>query len=239
MAKLAERAERYQEMVEFVKQVAVSNKVLTVEERNLLSVGYKNIVGLRRASWRIISTIEHKEEARQASDQQSPFLGDIQQYKRKVEGELAEICQDALRLLDGTLVPAADSDETRVFYLKMKGDYLRYLAEFLDSDKRKQVAEQALEAYEHATASAASLSPTLPIRLGLALNFSVFHYEIMGAASQACQLAKKAFDDALVEIDSLSEDSYKDSTLIMQLLRDNLTLWSNEVQEGEAAEVAK
>ena len=121
----------------------------------------------------------------------------------------------------------------------MKGDYLRYLAEFLENDKRKQVADQALEAYEQATASASSLSPTLPIRLGLALNFSVFYYEIMGAANQACQLAKKAFDDALIEIDSLSEDSYKDSTLIMQLLRDNLTLWSNEVQEGEATEVAK
>lgn len=109
-------------MVEFIKQVALSHQVLTVEERNLLSVGYKNVVGSRRASWRIVSTIEHKEEARQASDQQpqpSPFLEDIQNYKKKVEEELGEICQDALRLLDGTLVPAADSDETRVFYLKM------------------------------------------------------------------------------------------------------------------------
>lgn len=125
------------------------------------------------------------------------------------------------------------------FNYSRKGDYLRYLAEFLAGDKRKQVADQALEAYEQATASASSLSPTLPIRLGLALNFSVFHYEIMAAASQACQLAKKAFDDALVEIDSLSEDCYKDSTLIMQLLRDNLSLWTSEVQESEAAEVAK
>lgn len=109
-------------MVEYIKQAAVSHQVLTVEERNLLSVGYKNVVGSRRASWRIVSTIEHKEEARQASDQQSqpsPFLEDIQGYKKKVEEELSDICQDALRLLDNTLVPSADSDETRVFYLKM------------------------------------------------------------------------------------------------------------------------
>ena len=243
-------------MVEYIKQVAASHPVLTVEERNLLSVGYKNVVGSRRASWRIVTTIEHKEEARQSGDpqsQSSPFLEDIQSYKKKIEEELSDICQDALRLLDSTLIPPADSDETRVFYLKMyptlfyfnharKGDYLRYLAEFLAGDKRKKVSDQALEAYEQATVSAASLSPTLPIRLGLALNFSVFYYEIMAAANQACQLAKKAFDDALVEIDSLSEDSYKDSTLIMQLLRDNLSLWTSEVQEGEAAaavEVAK
>lgn len=109
-------------MVEYIKKVAISHQVLTVEERNLLSVGYKNVVGSRRASWRIISTIEHKEEARQASEQQtpsSPFLEDIQGYKKRVEEELAEICQDALQLLDNTLVPSADSDETRVFYLKM------------------------------------------------------------------------------------------------------------------------
>ena len=68
------------------------------------------------------------------------------------------------------------------------------------------------------------MAPTHPIRLGLALNFSVFYYEIMNDPSKACELAKKAFDDAIAELDSLKEDSYKDSTLIMQLLRDNLTV---------------
>ena len=72
------------------------------------------------------------------------------------------------------------------------------------------------------------LAPTHPIRLGLALNFSVFYYEIMGQPDQACELAKNAFDDAIAELDTLNEESYKDSTLIMQLLRDNLTLWTSE-----------
>jgi 14-3-3 protein gamma/eta len=68
------------------------------------------------------------------------------------------------------------------------------------------------------------MAPTHPIRLGLALNFSVFFYEIQNVPEQACILAKQAFDDAIAELDTLSEDSYKDSTLIMQLLRDNLTV---------------
>merc|ERR1711967_35418 len=82
----------------------------------------------------------------------------------------------------------------------------------------------------------ADLPPTHPIRLGLALNFSVFYYEIMSSPDRACHLAKQAFDDAIAELDTLSEESYKDSTLIMQLLRDNLTLWTSDNGGDDAAE---
>jgi hypothetical protein len=104
-----------------------------------------------------------------------------------------------------------------------KGDYHRYLAEFALGDKRTTSADKSLEAYKNATEVAQTdLAPTHPIRLGLALNFSVFYYEILNSPDQACHLAKQAFDDAIAELDTLSEESYKDSTLIMQLLRDNL-----------------
>jgi len=84
------------------------------------------------------------------------------------------------------------------------------------------------------------LTPTHPIRLGLALNFSVFYYEILNSPDRACHLAKQAFDDAIAELDSLSEESYRDSTLIMQLLRDNLTLWtSSDSGDAEAAGAAE
>ena len=88
----------------------------------------------------------------------------------------------------------------------------------------EDVVEKSELAYKKATEEGKSMPPTHPIRLGLALNFSVFYYEITNSPSQACDLAKRAFDDAIAELDTLKEDSYKDSTLIMQLLRDNLTV---------------
>jgi hypothetical protein len=120
-----------------------------------------------------------------------------------------------------------------ILYLFRMGDYHRYLAEFATGDKRKDSADKSLEAYKAASDVAVTeLPPTHPIRLGLALNFSVFYYEILNSPDRACHLAKAAFDDAIAELDTLSEESYKDSTLIMQLLRDNLTLWTSDMQDS-------
>merc|ERR1719245_1242031 len=140
-------------MAASMRKVTELGNELSNEERNLLSVAYKNVVGARRSSWRVISSIESK------TDQEA------------------------------------------------------YKAAF-------DIAEQ-------------EMPPTHPIRLGLALNFSVFHYEILNNPEEACTLAKSAFDLAIAELDTLSEESYKDSTLIMQLLRDNLTLWTSDNQPDD------
>jgi len=111
-------------------------------------------------------------------------------------------------------------------------DYYRYLAEFKEGDAKEQIGKKAEASYKDATVKAQSdLAPTHPIRLGLALNYSVFLYEVQSKMDSACELAKSAFDDAIAELDTLDEDSYKDSTLIMQLLRDNLTLWTNNEED--------
>ncbi|KAK6242659.1 14-3-3 domain - like 2 [Theobroma cacao] len=236
MAKLAEQAERYEEMVETMKQVAKLGCELTVEERNLLSVGYKNVIGARRASWRIMSSIEQKEESKGNEENVNLIKG----YRQKVEEELSKICTDILGIIDKHLIPSSNSGEATVFYYKMKGDYYRYVAEFKTDQERKEAAEQSLKGYEAASAAAnTDLPSTHPIRLGLALNFSVFHYEIMNSPERACHLAKQAFDEAISELDTLSEESYKDSTLIMQLLRDNLTLWTSDLPEDGGEDSVK
>jgi len=230
-AKLAEQAERYDDMADRMKRVVTTmTSELSNEERNLLSVAYKNVVGARRSSWRVLSSIEQKDKS---SDKQA-FT---KEYRKLVEKELTRICKEVLDLLDEHLIKDAGPPESKVFYLKMKGDYYRYLAEVetTEETKKAEVVEKSELAYKDAlTVAEKDLAPTHPIRLGLALNFSVFYYEITNAPDSACKLAKQAFDDAIAELDTLKEDSYKDSTLIMQLLRDNLTLWtSDQTDEDE------
>ncbi|XP_008298988.1 14-3-3 protein beta/alpha-A-like [Stegastes partitus] len=227
-AKLAEQAERYDDMAEAMKDVTQKTKEdeaeLSNEERNLLSVAYKNVVGSKRSSWRMISSMENKCED---SGKAKCFT----EYRNKIECELNDVCKEVLDLLDNCLLPNAKCCESKVFYLKMKGDYFRYKAEVASGQCKEDAIAESQKAYKDAfDISKEEMKSTHPIRLGLALNFSVFYYEIVNSPDQACKLAKEAFDDAIAELDQLDCDSYKDSTLIMQLLRDNLTLWTSDNQ---------
>merc|ERR1712117_237633 len=221
----------YDEMADYMEAVGKMPDELSVEERNLLSVAYKNAVGSRRAAWRIITSVEQKEKTKN-NEEQATFA---KEYCLKVEAELQKICDTILGLLENNLIPKASTGESKVFYQKMKADYYRYIAEFTEADKKAKAAESARQAYDEATNIAEKdLAVTHPIRLGLALNYSVFQYEVLSNPDDACKMARTAFEDAIAELDNVAEDSYKDSTLIMQLLRDNLTLWtSDQEQDGQ------
>merc|ERR1712176_622462 len=213
----------------YIHDVATATEELSVEERNLLSVAYKNAVGSRRAAWRIITSVQSKETSK-GNEQQS---GWAKEYCTTVEKELQEICDQILGLLKTNLIPKASGGESKVFYQKMMADYYRYIAEFTDGQAKTKAAENARKAYADAAAVAEKdLAVTHPIRLGLALNYSVFQYEVLNQPEEACKMARTAFEDAIAELDNVAEDSYKDSTLIMQLLRDNLTLWTSDAEGG-------
>merc|ERR1712224_1147361 len=161
-----------------MKAVAMSNQEMSVEERNLISVAYKNAVGSRRAAWRIISSVEQKETSKGNTEN----AGHAKEYRQTVEKELDEICQKILDLLDKNLIPKASTGESKVFYQKMKADYYRYIAEYSEGGKKSEAASNAEKAYGEAQAVAEKdLAVTHPIRLGLALNFSVFQYEVLSS----------------------------------------------------------
>ena len=225
LARLAEQAERYEEMIKFVSAfVKRESRDLSVEERNILSVAYKNVIGSRRSAWRILSSIEQKEDRKGNAENKEKAAS----YKREIEQELNDLSAEILSLIRDDLYPRADNAEAQVFYRKMEGDYHRYVCEYAQGSQKQDSADKAKGAYQEAYDTAGGLSAAHPIRLGLALNFSVFHYEILEDKESACTMAKESFDNAISELDNVGEENYKDSTLIMQLLRDNLTLWTSE-----------
>ena len=122
------------------------------------------------------------------------------------------------------------SGEPKAFFVKMVGDYYRYIAENAKGAQLEQVKQAALKAYNEANQIA--LPPCNPIKLGLALNFSVFHYEVMKNHKAACELADKALQEALDKIDELEEDDFRDAKSIIELLKENLTLWKEEEEGG-------
>ncbi len=232
LAKLYERAERYDDMVHWITKFIQLEPKLSMDERNILSAGFKNIIGSKRSSWRLLQNLERKEEKKGNSGANN--LSGVREVKAKVENEMRKICDDIQNILDKFLVPNSKDSETKVFFLKLKGDYYRYRAEFTTGKENEDNSNKAdkiyKEAYEIAEKDIPIASST---RLGLALNFSVFYYEIRNLKEEACQIAKNAFEEAIKILDDLERSKSKDTILIIQLLKENLILWNNEMNEEE------
>lgn len=233
LAMLAEQCNRFEEMGEFLEQMLKSReKDLNSDERNLLSIAYKNNITSRRTALRTIIAYEMKEKKKDNSS----FLAYIQEYRKKIEEELSKMCGNVITVIDTFLLKRADGPEAKVFYLKMKGDYNRYNAEYAQGEVKKKIAEAALEAYKEATEAAKELSSINPITLGLALNNSVFYYEVMNNHELACTIAKNTLDAANKELpQNIDEDDeqYRDAMSIINLLKENLEMWKIEGEEGD------
>jgi len=226
MARVAEQAERFDDMVAYLQDVVKSkNEDFTTEERNLLSVGFKNQIGSKRTAIRTISAIEQ-------NPKYSKFNEGLTGYKKKIEQELYKQCIDIVNIVKDECMKVAATDETKAFFYKMIGDYYRYVAECAQGDQLDTVKNGALENYQLAQTSSETLNACNPIRLGLALNFSVFHYEVMNNHKQACELGEAALSDALEKIDDVDEETFRDAKSIIELLKENLSLWKEEEEQN-------
>jgi 14-3-3 protein epsilon len=229
MAMLAEQCNRFEEMVEFLENmVKKRDSDLNSDERNLLSIAYKNSVTSKRTALRTVMAYEMKERKKETSN----FLNYIVEYRKKIEEELTKTCQSVLNAIDSELLKKAEDAEAKVFYYKMKGDYNRYIAEYAQNDLKQQVADAASSAYKSANDLAKELPPTHPISLGLALNYSVFYYEVLNNHEMACEIAKNTLDSAGTILENADPDENGDSISIINLLRENLEMWKIEAEDN-------
>ena len=224
LARVAEQAERFEDMVSFLEQVLVEKGAdVTSDERNLLSVAFKNLISSKRAACRTIAAIEQ-------NPKYSKFSDALADYKKEIESKLSADCQKVVDMINEKVLARPCEGEPKAFFVKMVGDYYRYIAENAKGDELETVRQYALKAYNEA--NSIELPPCNPIKLGLALNFSVFHYEVMKNHKAACELADQALQEALDKIDELEEDDFRDAKSIIELLKENLTLWKEEEEDG-------
>lgn len=218
--KLAEECGRYDDMTSLIASFSACFKELTSEERNLLSAAYKNSIGARKIAWRVSSSLIAKND--------DPIA---KIFRNEIEMEIKKICLDAVSVLEEHLIKNAITKESKIFYYNLKAFVYRYMCEFSSNSERKEAVDKCLHTFKEAQALAAQLSPANPIRLNLSLNFSIFYYEIFNSIDKACRMSKIDFDEALGELHNLdqNDESYKDATLVMQLIRDNLTLWTSDI----------
>eukprot|EP00345_Euplotes_harpa_P013838 CAMPEP_0168336766 /NCGR_PEP_ID=MMETSP0213-20121227/11759_1 /TAXON_ID=151035 /ORGANISM="Euplotes harpa, Strain FSP1.4" /LENGTH=239 /DNA_ID=CAMNT_0008342065 /DNA_START=13 /DNA_END=732 /DNA_ORIENTATION=+ len=222
MARVADQSERYEDMVQFLKEIVKdSSEDISSDVRNLLSVGFKNLISSQRSAWKTVQAIEQNKKY-------AEYSSDCAAYKEKISKELETNCKKVITIVNEHCLPKAGDDEAKVFYLKMIGDYYRYTAETASGDKLAEVTENASKYYQKATEAAASLKPYNSNKLGLALNYSVFYYELKNDSAKACTIAEEALNGARDEIDNMDNEEARDALSIIELLKENLDLWKEE-----------
>jgi len=231
LSKIYERAERYPDMVSAINKFIEINPKLSKEEKKIVSAGYKNILLEKRASWNLLNNMEKRESKKKP--EQIPYIKEI---KKIIEKELKEQFEEVHKIIDKFLLPNAEDADSKVFYMRLKGDHYRYLAE-ISKNKEKEynkAIEDAEKIYKEAYEIANKELPVLNnTRIGLCLNFAVFYYEVKGNKKEGCKIAKKAFEDSMKYLDELEKNKLKDVLLLIQLLKENLIFWSSEMSEEQ------
>ncbi|OHS93807.1 14-3-3 protein [Tritrichomonas foetus] len=201
-----------------VSKLAVTRETLTPEDEATVSVVTKSRVDQLRRARRIICVVEEREENKGKVNRVIALRG----FKSKIEEELAGLLTQFISSIDNAFLSHPTSEPSRILFLKMKADYCRYLAE-IQRMQVQQVQAAYVAAYE---AARTSLGPAHPLRTGIALNYSVFHYEIVGNKDAAIQIAKMAYEEGSNAAKSLPIDEKDDALEVIHLIQTNLKNWT-------------
>jgi len=244
MAEYAEQMEKFDDMRQAMKHFVERRKCLAIEERNLFVDAYKTIATKLRGQWRVavglfhtnntdtMAELSHNADGKKVTlkEQERLFVlrkNESRLLMAQVAKEMRQVCDEVIALITDYLIPSVIDQrlEDHVFYLKIRADYYRYIAETMEGEARKIFGEKAENAYQEAHRKSISLTAYNPIKLGLMLNMAVFHFEIYGNQTRAVKIARDAHDKCLSNMGKVPDDMIKDVKVIQDLLRDNLMLW--------------
>ena len=229
LSKLYTKAELYKEVINFVKEFIKLNPKIEKEECDIISTGFKNMISDKRASWFTLNSMEHKEKKKKRNT-----VKEIKEIKNHIENEIRETCKELQDLVDKELLPKNEEDEILVFLYKLKADYFRYICEFAEGNEYQDNLIKAEEYYKKAYEIADKKLPIINCnRVSVALNYAIFLYEIKKDKKSGFDIAQNTFKESMKFIDDLEKPKYRDTLLIIQLLKENIIFWNSEMGDEE------
>lgn len=231
LAKLCERSERYEDAVGYICEFVKIKPILNSDERRCLSNCFKQHISNKRSSMRNFKEILRKESKPKGNKINLAYVSELIEKLEEEENEIIAVLQS---LIDDFLLPNSKKPEAVVFYMCLKADFLRYKAEISRGEEYEVVTDLAEQIYNEAyMLSEEELAITSVVRLGVALNFSLFYYEHKGLIEEAIVIARNSFDEAIKAVDDLEPDKAKDYILLVQILKENSIFWQTEKNEEE------
>ena len=229
LSKLYTKAELYKEVINFIKEFIKLNPKIEKEECDIISTGFKNMISDKRASWFTLNSMEHKEKKKKRNT-----VKEIKEIKNHIENEIRETCKELQDLVDKELLPKNEEDEILVFLYKLKADYFRYICEFAEGNEYQDNLIKAEKYYKKAYEIADKKLPIINCnRVSVALNYAIFLYETKKDKKSGFDIAQNTFKESMKFIDDLEKPKYRDTLLIIQLLKENIIFWNSEMGDEE------
>ena len=233
MIQVLDATPRHDGMIEYMKKVIDLNPVLSKTEQCLLSVCYKNFIDVSRGNLRALEAYLKDNEP----NSRTKCIEYLQNRQQQIADELKNYCNDLLDLVDTKLLPVANDDESKAFYIKLKADYYRYLCEALSDQEKEEASEKADQQYKEAIELANKfLKSYSPSSLGIFLNYCVYLCETAQKKDEAIALAKETYDKNYPLLDQNSEKSSDEARMILKLLEENINMWVQTQEIPEPTE---
>ena len=221
-----------EETIKYIEElIKLKNGILTEEERNLLFSSLKSLINSRRDSWHTVQALESKEIKNKSS-----LLPRVTELKLSLVDEIKKYINKGIELIDNFLFKNANSDEVKIMYSKIKGDYFRYIIEITpkkNEDEINNLKEKADENYKNGLSLCNNVSNLNTTKIGLILNYTVFLYEIERDCKNALTIANNAYQTTLKCINDENHDLtlLKDLNKLMNLLKENINKWSENAEK--------
>ena len=228
LATILENAGKHEEAMKYMEEIAKSKKNdLSIEEINLLTISFNNQITKKLNQIKILNKVIAKDELTN-----SKYLKTDTNIRDIIQRDINDICNKMINLCDNYLLNKTEKNETKILYLKLRGQYYRYLSDVLENEQQKDANKNAINSFNEAFELIDNLSVTNPIRLGFILNYAIFQYEFLDDIDTALKIAKENFEIGINQLEKVNDNNeYKNASSILMLLKQNIDMWNNEKEK--------